>query len=413
MMRGETFALSMVQQDIFFDQLHYPDSPLYNIGGYMELPRIDVERMREAHRQVVQNHDAFGIRIHHTENGIEQYIDSQRTLDLPLVDLSNEADPQAAAAQWLEGQFQDAFAVDDSELFRATLLKLSIDHWYYVGIAHHICLDGWGFANWGERLGNYYATGEAEVLSKPWSEVVTKEAEYVASARYQKDRDYWKGQLDGVPEPFLTPFYHQSFPQNTTIPSRRQILPISAARHQQMQARATEMGVGVAQLYQVWIALYFARAHELPELVLGAPVHNRKDKRDKATLGAYISVIPVRLNTAADQTLKQLCEQVSARMRANFRHQRFGVGEMRRDLLGGAEQRALFEVGYNYLKLDSDLDIDGQPARLVYLSHNQEQTPVMMTVWEYGEGQDIQLQIDHNLAFFNETGRPGHDGPFG
>ncbi|MCO7199082.1 non-ribosomal peptide synthetase [Pseudoalteromonas sp. OANN1] len=402
MMRDNSFALSMVQQDIYFDQLHYPDSPLYNIGGYIDLPTIDIERLRQAHRQVVSNHDAFGIRIITSEQGVEQYISEQRNLSLPLLDMSNHKDPEAAATEWLQAHFQDAFAVDENELFRATLIKLSVERWFYVGMAHHVCLDGWGFANWAQRLGQYYAKSEAEMPSKPWLEVVSKEAEYTSSARYQKDKAYWQEQLNVLPEPFLTPFYHQDFPESTAVPSRRQILPISAARHKHMQHRATELGVGVAQLYQVWIALYFALAHELPELVLGTPVHNRKDKRDKVTLGAFLSVIPVRLNMATDQTLKQLCEQVAGRMRQNFRHQRFGVGDMRRDILGGAEQRALFEVGYNYLKLDSDLDIDGQPANLVYLSHNHEQTPVMMTVWEYGEGQGVQLQIDHNLAFFSE-----------
>jgi amino acid adenylation domain-containing protein len=402
MIKQDVFHLSMVQQDIYFDQLHHGDSPLYNIGGYINLPCIDVERLKAAHQKLIHEYDAFGIRICVDDSAVMQYICDKRTSSLPIVDFSEQSDPEEEAKQWLKKCFQTSIPMESGELFKATLLKLNESSWFYVGLAHHICMDGWGFANWAERLGVYYNSLECtDELSRAWHEVVEREVQYRSSTRYEKDKQYWAAQLEKLPEPCLSPFYHQQFPENSTIPSSRTILPISVHKHQQMQKRANELDVPLAQLYQALIALYFARAYCLPSLVLGSPVHNRTDKRDKSTLGAFISVIPIVLDIDIDSTLSQFCAQINAKMRKNFKHQRYPVGDMRRDLLQGAQLRELYEIGYNYLKLNSNLDIDGQDANLVYLSHNYEQTPIMFTVWEYGEGLGVELQIDHNLAFFN------------
>lgn len=423
MLNDGVLDLSMVQQDIYFDQLHFPNSPVYNIGGYIDLPRIDVARLTQAHQHLVQQHDAFGLRIVTHEGGVGQTVSSHRTLALPIIDFSSEASPKTAATEWLNTHFQQAITLEDSELFRACLLKISDDNWYYVGMAHHISMDGWGFANWAERLGTYYQSTDVEEKAKPWAQVIEKEKAYIAGTRYEKDKAYWQAQLADFPEPILSPYYFQEMrfqsqqfqgqvsqesraeTKNLAIPSHREILPISAKRHAELAEKGKALGVPVAQLYQALVTLYFSRFYGVDELVLGSPVHNRSDKADKSTLGAFISVIPVRLQTEKSQTLQSLCDQIKTRMRQNFKHQRFPSGAMRRELQEANhnnERRSLFEIGFNYLKLDSDLDIDGQSANLVYLSHNHEQTPIMMTIWEYGEGQGVELQMDHNLAYFSE-----------
>ena len=59
-------------------------------------------------------------------------------------------------------------------------------------------------------------------------------------------------------------------------------------------------------------------------------------------------------------------------------------------------------VVFNYLKLDSRLNIEGEQAELKYLSHNHEQTPLVITIWEYKDSEEIEVQFDHNLAYLSE-----------
>ena len=197
--------------------------------------------------------------------------------------------------------------------------------------------------------------------------------------------------------------YYKEYTENKSVPSKRKTLPITYSRHKELVCKASQLNIRVAQLYEAIVAIYFHHCYGITDFVLGTPVHNRRDYADKKMLGVFLSVIPGLLKISGEQTLGDLCKQISIHKRLNFKHQRFPLGEMRRDLLGSNNQSALYEIGFNYLKLDSHINIDGESGDLVYLSNNHEQTPIMFTIWEYGEQQTVEIQIDYNLAYFSAS----------
>lgn len=57
---AETFALSVAQRDIWLDQISHGDSPLYNIGAYVEMNGgVDAARLRQALAHLVAQHDGL------------------------------------------------------------------------------------------------------------------------------------------------------------------------------------------------------------------------------------------------------------------------------------------------------------------------------------------------------------------
>lgn len=56
----QTYPLTAAQLDIWLDQLSRGDSPLYNIGGYLDLSGpLDPARMQAALELLVARHDAL------------------------------------------------------------------------------------------------------------------------------------------------------------------------------------------------------------------------------------------------------------------------------------------------------------------------------------------------------------------
>lgn len=392
-------ALSLAQSDIYFDQLRDADCPRYNVGGYIRLERIDVERLRSAHRRLVHGHEAFGLRLAETIDGAMQYIAAERHGTLPLQDFSAAADPGASADAWLQQQFARPFALNQGPLHRACLLKLSDDSYRYAGIAHHLAMDGWGFANWARELARLYAGGEPAVLDLTWAEVVQDDQDYLAGPRYEADRQWWKSQLDELPEPPFDARYREAGSPGAPVPSRRRCVPLPAAVRDNLAACAAAVGVSVAQVLLGALAAYCLRATDTRAVVLGLPLHNRRSRAHKDMLGVFASVSPLCVRAEGNPTLAELIRSLAPQQKAALRHQRYPVGHLVRDL--GAERRSLFQVGFNYLKLDGSLSFDARPARLVYLSHGFEATPLMLTLWE-SDDSGSELQIDHNLAYFGE-----------
>ncbi|MES2316846.1 MAG: amino acid adenylation domain-containing protein [Pseudomonadota bacterium] len=393
------FPLTLSQSDIYFDQLHQPDSPLYNVGGYIRLGRVDAARMAQAHRRLVEGHDAFGIRIVQQDGAPAQYICAQRCTDLPQHDFSACANPVAAAQAWLTDLFETPVAFENAELFRAYLLKLGAEQYWYVGFSHHLAMDGWGFANWARQLGEQYndaAAAAADPLS--WQAVSEGDQAYLAGARINSDRRHWAASLQDLPERMLTPSGDAASGK-----SRRHVMALARSRSDAVAALAEQLGAGRAQVFASVLAVYLHGACDRARFVLGMPVHNRHTHAQKQMIGVFTSISPLLVEIDPTHSFGALVKGLGQQLRRDLRHQRYPLGHLIRDLgLQGGGSR-LYDVAFNYLKLDSKLAIDQAPASLVYLSHNHEATPLMVTVWEYGEGEPVELQLDYNLDYFNDA----------
>lgn len=400
-MKSGKLPLSFIQQDIYFDQMRYADYPLYNIGGYIHLPSIDIKRLTQAHKELVSKYDIFGTRIIEEYGNVFQIVSDKRTTSLPIIDLSHQADPQSSAETWLSQYFQSRISIENNELFKASLLKLSDDTWYYVGLAHHIMMDGWGFANWAAKLKDLYMSHKPGEPDKRWQDILTKELEYKTSEKYQIDKSYWMLQLENLLPPLFKPHYQRNFANQIAKPSQRLKVDIDKQHHLAMGQKAKQLNTHVSQLYQILLAMYFGVTYGQKTIAMGTPVHNRRDKAEKDMLGVFLSMVPMKIELDDCQSLQELCDQVKKTSRINFKHQRFSLGEMLRTLAFPATRDDLFQINYSYLHIENRLLFDEQLAHLVYLGHGHEQTPLMFTLWEYNESH-IQLQIDYNLAYFSE-----------
>lgn len=393
-----SYGLALVQQDIVYDQLHRLASPLYNIGGYVSLQRVDVARLRQAHAQVVTENRMFAARLVAVDGGLRLQLGGLVDTTLDLVDLSGEVDPQMAAKTWLDGAFAQPFDLYGDCLFRAHLLKLNDDSYFYVGIAHHVIVDGWGFANWARQLGNHYAgdAPEPEALAD-FARYFSQDMDYLHSERYSRDQAFWKSYLP-EPKPLLAQARSQAFAPTERC-SQRLCVDLDHSLLDRLLAADERLAKNEHSLFVALVALYFSRVCQRSSVSLGVPAHNRRGAAHKRFVGLFTSVSPVQIAVDESWTFMQLVEAVKAEQAKVFRHQKYPVGHMVRDL-GPAARAGLYDVGVNYLKLDNRFDYGDFTAHIVYHPNDYQNTPFNLTVWDSGASQPAQLQIDFSLQYF-------------
>jgi amino acid adenylation domain-containing protein len=400
----KVFPLTFTQNDIYLDQCRRTRNPLYNVGGYIRFSSIDLAKLRVAHERLIREHDVFGIRVYSAGDQIIQTISDARTTALPLVDFSGEDRPEAAADAWQRSLFETALDFHDSELFRVFLVKIAGNHYRYVGLAHHLMMDGWGFSNWAKRLALLYADPFSPLDYIPeWRELSLQDQDYLGSAKYLADKHYWSEQMKGSTS-FLTPRYLRELADQSCIPSQRRAVQISRTEFCDLQRMAGDAGGGVAHHFLAMLAVYFSNSSGQNRLVFGLPFHNRKGSGQKRMLGVFTSISPLCLDLSDETiTFGELVQQIASWQKACFRHQRYPLGHIVRDLAEIGQYRFLYDVGFNYLKITGELLFTGSLAELRYVSHNHEVTPLMVTLCEYGELGPVELQLDYNLAYFDEA----------
>jgi len=366
-MKISTIPLSLSQKDIYFDQLHRLSNPMYNIGGYMTLARVDVARLNYAHQMLIRRFAAFGVRICQDNSDVYQIISDDRTTDLPLLDFSSELNPAKTCDDWLRQRFEQPFSLHDSELFSAYLLKLDDDTYRYVGLAHHLIMDGWGFANWTRDLCHFYNQQDPHG-NDVWLDNLTQELLYLNSEKYLQDAEYWREQCSAGNDKLFSAFYRGDFDKKK-VPSGRAIVNMPSEQSRLIKAFCKEHNLAAPHLLLACLSAYFARAYDTSSLMVGIPSHNRKKYEEKVSLGLFVGVNPLKIRFTEPQlSVVDLAHNIAKQQKKAYRHQRFPLGHVIAQIPGLTDKSELYEVGFNYLKLDSKLNFDGHESQLVYLS---------------------------------------------
>lgn len=399
-MPSTLLPLTLTQHDIYLDQLRHPDKPLYNVGGYINVCDITPARLQAAHARLVSENELFGLRIVRHRDGVFQTLGDVPTTTLVDVDLSGTDDPIAQADAWIKTLFETALAMENAELFRAYLLILGNGRYRYVGMAHHICMDGWGFSNWAGLLCDLYNDPKASAVPElPWRDIALDDVRYMESKQYAGDKAYWSAHLADMPVPL---FAARTGTDSTESCGRRCTIELSREELDAWKSLALELRAGISHLLLALLAVYFFHCHGQRRHVFGLPFHNRRSHAQKQMLGVFAGISPLCIELNDSDTFSELVRTISKRQLSSLRHQRYPLGHMLRDMAGMSGRRALYEVGFNYLQLGGELAFDETEADLAYVSNNHGNTPLMLNFCEYGKHGAVQLQLDYQQAFISD-----------
>jgi acyl-CoA synthetase (AMP-forming)/AMP-acid ligase II/acyl carrier protein len=168
---------------------------------------LDVPALAAAFGDVVARHEALRLRL--TDDGRRQSFVEPGPLDLPVVDLSVRADPEATAQARARSWEQTPIDLGAGPPFHAELLKLGPEHHILCFTVHHIAFDGWSS---GVLMGDLDACYAARIGSSDAPAPLTVNyGDYAAWQRRQGEAgafdealDYWAEAL-GRPLPPVWP----------------------------------------------------------------------------------------------------------------------------------------------------------------------------------------------------------------
>ena len=182
-------SLLPAQRAIWVAQMIDPLCPFYKIAEYMEIRGpLNVDALRRAGRQAIEEADAIHLRFINTEDGLRQYIDPLRPGEILYFDYSTASDPAAAAREWMQNDLAKATDLSMGPVFAFALFRIETDLHFLYAQSHHICNDGFGAAIFAQRLAEIYAD---TLLGRPaapsgaisWNDFLEDEAQYAASNR--------------------------------------------------------------------------------------------------------------------------------------------------------------------------------------------------------------------------------------
>ncbi|MGA5417938.1 non-ribosomal peptide synthetase [Streptomyces pseudogriseolus] len=302
----------------------------YNISAAFRLTgSLDEAALGAAVRDVVDRHEILRT-VYVTDDGGEP---SSRILP------TEEADPRLRVVEVASGDL--AGAIDEAvahrfdlaaELpLRAVLFRVRPEEHVLVVVVHHIASDGSSSAPMMRDLIQAY-TARRDGRAPRWEPLPVQYKEY---ARWEREVlgdpsdpgsvaaaqiEYWRGELDGVPQPLNLPF-DRPRPAAANSEGDTIGLAVPAEVANGLQKLADERGATMSMVLQAALAVLLRKLGAGDDVTIGSPIAGRTDEALADLIGFFVNTQVLRADMSGNPAFTDLLAQVRDKALTAYEHQ--------------------------------------------------------------------------------------------
>jgi len=388
-MSKSMYSLTNPQKSIWLTEQFYKGTSIENIAGTATiLEKVDFEKFEKAINLFIEKNDSFRLKFILKNNEVKQFVEDFSFISFEKILVSSDKDVKKIEKELSTFVFDTL----NSFLFKFKLFEFPDGHGGFVITMHHLISDAWTSGIVISEIINLY---DALLNNEPISsekapsyiDYIISEKEYKNSEKYLKDKDFWNNLF-------------QTIPDAGTIPSKNtnSLLSSSAKRKQfvlnkemlvLIKAFCKTNKISEFNFFMGILALYISKASSLNDFIIGTPILNRSNFKEKHTAGMFISVVPFKVSLDYNNSFIQFASTISKDFFSIFKHQKYSYQDLLEDLREkhGNNIPNLFNILFSYQNMRSNK----QTAKTTYDSK-----------WLFNN--NISEDLDIHLYDINDTG---------
>lgn len=333
--------LSRLQEGVrFLVQTSQPASGqslirVIRLQGNLRLPLL-----KAAYQELFKRHDSLRFQVVETEQAALQIARTNWLPDLPLVDLAHlGSDSREAEAQRVLREETDrVLDLAHDPLVRSRILRFDDQTHVLLLCGHRLMIDHESLDQLLGELFIHYATlsvGSGSSLTLPTpanaSPGASKSAMASLSAKVERDRQYWKRKLEGVPIVLEMP---SDFPRSLTKTVSNDSTSHEVPAHVlgQLQAFCQRAGALFEAALLAAFLVLISRHTGRTDLVIGTRTMGRGRAVDR-TIGCFANKLPIRGDLSGDPSFLEFLKQVSQSLHEALEHKDLPFGELVADIV--------------------------------------------------------------------------------
>ncbi|HEY6455787.1 MAG TPA: amino acid adenylation domain-containing protein [Steroidobacteraceae bacterium] len=365
---------------------------------------LNESALRDALTLLFTRHDA--LRAHFSTTGEEMSIRAPGTVDLPLVDLSGGADPEAALARIVATDASAAFDLINGPAARVQLVRIGTSEHVLIFTAHHIVCDGWSINVFVSELTQIYPVlcrGDSPQLQPvlPFSTFARLQTQRDA-AEAEKTERYWLSQFREPVKPLGLPT-DRARPALKSYAGDSRYRRIDAALYQSLKKTGAKAG---NTLFVTLLGAFHAlvgRLCDQREVIIGVPTAAQSQLEDQILVGHGVNFLPIRAVWSDETTIRQHLRAIAKQVLDAYEHQGYTLGTLVRKLAPTREQGRvpLAEIQFNLERLADRIDLPGMQIEVTPNCKAHVNFDLFLNVIESNDG--LRLDCDYNTDLFDAT----------
>ena len=325
-----------------------PDSPHYNISSsFLLTGEVRLQVLEQALKSLFEKHKILRTVYHFDNDG---NVDVQaRELNGPIIEYCDSTGTIFDLHNLVKIESQKTFNLAMDLMARVKLFKYGPNKYLLIITLHHIACDGWSLGILTEELNNNYST-----LLKASSIDFNGSIDYFDYSSWLNERlnekfierelDYWKGQLEGVPKLHNLPLDNPR-PKIFNHEGRSHNFQLSELSNQRINEFIASSNISIFIFLHSILTVLLYRYSGDEDMVIGVPVANRGRHETQDIVGYFVNTLPIRTTMCGNEgeTFTSLLERNRQTLLDAYNHQ-----ELPFNILA-SELAASQDVGFNPL----------------------------------------------------------------
>lgn len=325
MKEKEIYELTNPQKSIWMSEQYYKGTNINNIVGYVKIEKnANLQALEKAFNILVQKNDSFKTKII-MENSIpKQYFDDFVYENIEIIELKDESQLS---------QFETSFPMqnidtDNGFLFLPKILSFPNGSAILAIITHHLISDAWTISVILEEFYQIYlkVINNEEVDLTPFPsyiEFIKSQEQYMISDKFENDKNYWQEQFENLPN--MINFKNNT---KTSIHANRKIFTFNKPTADKITAFCQENKISEYIFLLSVFNIYFFNVFNADNFVIGNPVLNRSNFREKQISGMFVSIMPFIVNIDKSASFAEFCQELANNQKQMYRHIKYPYHEI-------------------------------------------------------------------------------------
>lgn len=327
------FELSPSQQIVWLHEQMLPGSRAYNFTATLDLwGALDEDALRAGLAAALARHAGLRLELVAASGEIPGQRVRERCIPrLSTVDLSQEADPEAAFQELLRTEAETPLDTYEAPLLRWRLARLGARHHRIVHVEHHLIHDGHSFAI---LLRDVFTAYRAQRLGEPVELPAARSYEEHVRATAGRERRaslaHWEAELRDAAFDLPLPGLARPGAQRRHAGGQlRQAIGADLA--ERLRAHSRDQGHTPFSTLFTLFSEVLRRHSGRADLVVGTAVGNRP-RGFEETVGMFVNTIPLRLRLDPVSGASAAIDDVTDTLIRALPHQEVPVQELTRAL---------------------------------------------------------------------------------
>ena len=326
--------LTYSQKSIWVTEQYYKGSSVNSICGTAIInEKVDFEKLKESIQIVCKKHDNFWLEFKLNNGNVEQVLSEKKEIQIDTINIAGKNQLEEERNKIIKTKFQ----LENSKLFKFYIFKFIDGKGAFMLNIHHLISDAWTLALICNDIIKTYSEliQNKEVETKAiysYIDYIKSEQEYQKSEKFNKDKKYWIDRFKTIPEIARIPGSVKGDIDETDPTGERKQYEISKVNVTKIKNYCKENKISLYNFFMAVYAIYIGEISNLDEFVIGTPILNRTNFKEKNAAGMFINMIPFKINLNEDIEFKEFVKNISRDSMDMLKHQKYSYQSLLEEL---------------------------------------------------------------------------------